>query len=276
MNHEWIRALNQLDADATPGVMITLVDERGSTPRNAGTKMVVSQDHQFDTIGGGHLEYKAIKIARQMLEQKQGQPRLERFSLGASLGQCCGGATTLLFEPLNTGTVQIALFGAGHVARALIPILASLPCQIRWIDSREGEFPTNIPEGVEKIVSEYPVDKIDNLPANSYFIVMTHNHQLDQALAEAILKRNDFEYFGLIGSKTKRNKFCHRLQAKGFTEPQIARMICPIGIGEIKGKLPTEIAISVAGGIIAHYNAAFGSDQQSTPVDASIIERLAI
>ena len=276
MNHKWITALNQFATEATPGVIITVVEERGSTPRNAGAKMVISQAEQFDTIGGGHLEYKAIKIARQMLQQKQNQPRLERFSLGASLGQCCGGATTLLFEPVNTDTVQIVVFGAGHVGRALVSILASLPCRVRWIDSREDQFPKVIPEGVETLVSEFPADEVEAQPANSYFIVMTHNHQLDQTLTEAILQRNDFAYFGLIGSETKRHKFIHRLQAKGFSEAQINRMTCPMGIASIKGKLPAEIAVSVAGEIIAHYNADFGSDQQSTPTDTTIIERLAI
>ncbi|KEA62199.1 XdhC protein (assists in molybdopterin insertion into xanthine dehydrogenase) [Marinobacterium lacunae] len=275
MNSEWIKALNRLEADATPAVMITVVDERGSTPRNAGAKMVVSEAERFDTIGGGHLEHKAIKIARAMLVEKQTQPRLERFSLGASLGQCCGGATTLLFEPLNAGIVQIALFGAGHVARALVPILATLPCRIRWIDSREDEFPASLPEGVEKVVNEFPVDEIKTQAADSYFIVMTHNHQLDQELTEAILKRNDFKYFGLIGSQTKRKKFEHRLKAKGFDDAQLERMTCPMGIPEVKGKLPAEIAVSVAGEVIAQYNATFGAETHPR-IETNAVERLAV
>lgn len=278
MTTPWIAALSQIEANATPAVMITVVEERGSTPRNAGAKMVVSQAQQFDTIGGGHLEYKAIKLARKLLAKNQTQPQLERFSLGASLGQCCGGATTLLFEPLNTDTVNITLFGAGHVGRALIPILASLPCRVRWVDAREDEFPDRIPEGVEKVVNEYPVDEIEKQPSGSYFIVMTHNHQLDQELTESILKRNDFSYFGLIGSLTKRNKFIHRLQAKGFTNEQIARMTCPMGIAEVSGKLPAEIAVSVAGEVIAHYNAKFNTQRKdrSHRTVASVIDRLAI
>lgn len=276
MSSNWINALAQLEQDGTPAVMITVVDEKGSTPRNAGAKMVVSGDAQFDTIGGGHLEYKAIKICRQLLEEGHSQPRLERFSLGASLGQCCGGATTLLFEPLGTNIVQIALFGAGHVGRALAPILASLPCRVRWIDSRDEEFPETLPEGVEKVVNEFPVDEIAEMPTNSYFIVMTHNHQLDQELTEAILKRDDFDYYGLIGSHTKRKKFEHRLKAKGFSDAQLERMTCPMGIAEVKGKLPAEIAVSVAGEVIAKYNVAFGSQKDQTPAETQVIERLAV
>jgi len=90
------------------------------------------------------------------------------------------------------------------------------------------------------------VDEVDELPAGSYCIVMTHNHQLDLELTAAILKRNDFTWFGLIGSKTKRVKFEHRLRERGFAEDRLQRMRCPMGIAEVKGKLPIEIAVSIA------------------------------
>jgi xanthine dehydrogenase accessory factor len=164
-----------------------------------------------------------------MLASGKQSTHLERFSLGASLGQCCGGVTVLLFEPMGQVQAQIAVFGAGHVGRALVPLLASLPCRVRWIDSREAEFPEQIPHGVRKIVSEEPVDEIDDLPAGSYCIVMTHNHQLDLELTAAILKRNDFTYFGLIGSKTKRVKFEHRLRDRGFDSSRAATHALPDG-----------------------------------------------
>ena len=280
MNCTWINALGQLNQDGTPAMMITVVDEQGSTPRNAGAKMLVTADDQHDTIGGGHLEYKAIKIARELLKEKIGQPRLERFSLGASLGQCCGGATTLLFEPLGTQTTQIALFGAGHVGQALVNILATLPCRVRWIDERDEQFPAQVPDNVDKVVNEFPVDEVAEMPADSYFIVMTHNHQLDQELTEAILERDDFAYYGLIGSMTKRKKFEHRLKAKGFNDAQLDKMVCPMGIEAVKGKLPAEIAVSVAGEVISHYNAEFGAHKNQTPAlsnkNTSVVDRLAV
>jgi len=256
--YNWISALAELQDRGEPCVLVTIIEELGSTPRNAGSKMVISTRQIFDTIGGGHLEYKSMEIARQMLASGQQTTHLERFSLGASLGQCCGGVTVLLFEPMGQVQAQIAVFGAGHVGRALVPLLASLPCKVRWIDSREAEFPEHLPHGVRKIVSEEPLDEVDELPAGSYCIVMTHNHQLDLELSAAILKRNDFAYFGLIGSKTKRVKFEHRLRDRGFDSSTLQRMRCPMGIGEVKGKLPVEIAISIAGEIIATYNADFG------------------
>jgi len=269
--YNWIDALADLQNRGEPCVLVTIIEELGSTPRNAGSKMVISANQAFDTIGGGHLEYKAMKIAREMLASGKQDTHLERFSLGASLGQCCGGATVLLFEPMGQVQAQIAVFGAGHVGRALVPLLASLPCRVRWIDSREDEFPEQIPHGVRKIVSEEPVDEIDDLPAGSYGIVMTHNHQLDLELTAAILKRNDFAYFGLIGSKTKRVKFEHRLRDRGFDNSVVQRMRCPMGIGEVKGKLPVEIAISIAGEIIATYNANFGQQTSSAEPIAKLL-----
>ena len=256
--NNWISALADLQAQDEPCVLVTIIEERGSTPRNAGSKMVVSAGKIFDTIGGGHLEYKAMEIAREMLASGSQGTRLERFSLGASLGQCCGGVNVLLFEPMGRPQAQIAVFGAGHVGRALVPLLASLPCRVRWIDSRENEFPDALPAGVLKIVNEEPLDEVAELPVGSYCIVMTHNHQLDLELTAAILKRGDFGYFGLIGSKTKRVKFEHRLRDRGYDATQLQRMRCPMGLAEVKGKLPIEIAVSIAAEIIATYNASFG------------------
>ncbi|MET1076484.1 MAG: xanthine dehydrogenase accessory protein XdhC [Pseudomonas sp.] len=259
--NNWISALAELQQRGQCGVLVTIIEERGSTPRNAGSKMVVTADRIHDTIGGGHLEYKAMQIAREMLDSGSQNTRLERFSLGASLGQCCGGTTVLLFEPMGQPQAQIAVFGAGHVGRALVPLLASLPCQVRWIDSRDSEFPDTLPAGVDKRLNEEPVEEVEQLPAGSYCIVMTHNHQLDLELTAAILARNDFAYFGLIGSQTKRVKFEHRLRDRGFGPDSLQRMRCPMGLAEVKGKLPIEIAVSIAAEVIATYNATFGEQR---------------
>lgn len=262
-NSPWLGALATLQQQDQACVLVTVIEEQGSTPRNAGAKMVVAAAHSYDTIGGGHLEFKALQIAREMLGEGCQQPRLERFNLGASLGQCCGGVTVLLFEPIGRAQARIAVFGAGHVGRALVPLLASLPCKVRWIDTRENEFPAELPSGVERIVSEDPLDEVAEQPAGTYFIVMTHNHQLDLQLTTAILQRNDFTWFGLIGSKSKRARFEHRLRDRGLSSDVVRRMRCPMGLDAVKGKLPIEIAVSIAAEIIATYNAHFGSAAQT-------------
>lgn len=251
--NDWIDALAHLRQQGEPCVLVTVVEEQGSTPRNAGAKMLVGATHAWDSIGGGHLEYRAIAIARELLASRAQAPRLERFALGASLGQCCGGVTVLLFEPLGQPQARIALFGAGHVGRALAPLLAALPCALRWIDAREEQFPAEIPPRVEHVVNDDPVEEVERMPPGSHFIVMTHDHSLDLALSEAILRRGDFAYFGLIGSKTKRARFEHRLRERGIASERLEMMRCPIGLAEVTGKLPMEIAIAVAGEVIASY-----------------------
>ncbi|MFB9887950.1 xanthine dehydrogenase accessory protein XdhC [Balneatrix alpica] len=264
----WISALAEMQQQGEPCVLVTILADQGSTPRDAGSKMLVSKERCIDTIGGGHLEYKVIALARQMLEEGASQLRVERFALGANLGQCCGGATLVILEPLGQVRAEIALFGAGHVGRALAPLLASLPCKVRWIDSRAEEFPEQIPAGVSQIINEDPVEEVANLPKGAYVIVMTHNHQLDLELAHAILSRDDFAYFGLIGSRTKRMKFEHRLQQRQHSAERLAKMRCPLGLPEVKGKLPAEIAVAVAAEVIATY-----SQQQSQTQPAGQLDK---
>ncbi len=274
---DWIGALAEHRARGEACVLVTIIEEKGSTPRNAGAKMVVSASALYDTIGGGHLEYKCLHIARQMLAEGTRATRLERFSLGASLGQCCGGATVLLFEPMLQAQAQVVVFGAGHVGRALVPLLASLPCRVRWVDSRADEFPSSLPDGVCQVITDEPVDEVASLPAGSYCIVMTHDHSLDLELTRAILERNDFTWFGLIGSATKRARFEHRLRDRGIAPSVVQRMRCPMGLAAVKGKLPMEIAVSIAAEIIATYNAHFGACAEpgtaSSPGVAQLLPR---
>ena len=249
----WIHELAKLEQRYEPCIMVTVLEDRGSVPRDAGTKMLVTRDNLIATIGGGHLEHVATKMAREMLLAREKSLKVERFNLGARLGQCCGGMATLSFEPIGTQQNHLVLFGAGHVAKALLHIVSTLPFRVTWIDEREEEFPETLPEGVKKLVSDDPVGEVKHMPTNSYYLVMTHNHQLDFDLAKAIINREDSCYFGMIGSLTKRKKFDHRLEQRGYSQAQIDTMICPIGISQINGKHPSEIAVSVAGELIAHY-----------------------
>src|SRR5450755_2529547 len=125
----WLRALASLERDGEPAVLVTVVTARGSTPREAGSKMVVARDTQFDTIGGGNLEFTCIETARAMLGGTAG-PMLREFALGPGLGQCCGGHVSVLFEPLRPSLLHVAVFGAGHVGRALVTLLAGLRVRV--------------------------------------------------------------------------------------------------------------------------------------------------
>ena len=143
------------------------------------------------------------------------------------------------------------LFGAGHVGRALVKALADIDCNISWVDSREDQFPSDIPAHTQRIVSDTQTDEVMTAPANTCFVIMTHNHQLDQDLCEAVLKRDDFRFCGLIGSMTKKHKFEHRLRAKGLSESKLDKLKCPIGVSGISGKEPAVIAVAVAAQLLA-------------------------
>lgn len=251
----WIHELAQLEKNSEPCVMVTVLEDRGSVPRDAGTKMLVTRDRLIATIGGGHLEHVATKMAREMLIAGERSLKVERFNLGARLGQCCGGMATLSFEPIGTAQKHLVVFGAGHVAKALLHIVSTLPFRVTWIDERDDVFPEELPRNVTKLVTDDPVAEVRDLPPNSYYLVMTHNHQLDFDLARAIIDRDDSVYFGMIGSLTKRKKFDMRLAQRGYSDAQINTMICPIGVSMVNGKHPAEIAVSVAGELIAHYQA---------------------
>ncbi|UJF19390.1 xanthine dehydrogenase accessory protein XdhC [Vibrio sp. SS-MA-C1-2] len=249
----WIHELAKLESQGEACVMVTVLEERGSVPRGAGTKMLVTEDRLIATIGGGHLEHIATRMAREILATNQDKMKVERFNLGARLGQCCGGMATLCFEPIGTNKRHLAIFGAGHVAKALVNVVATLPFEVTWIDQRAEMFSDPIPEGVKTVVTDDPIADVVDLPVNSYVLVMTHNHHLDFDLTRAILDRGDSVYFGVIGSETKRKKFDARLEQRGYSTTQLETMTCPIGMSTVTGKLPAEIAISVAGELIAHY-----------------------
>jgi xanthine dehydrogenase accessory factor len=306
--------------------LVTIAGARGSTPRELGTRMLVTPERIAGTIGGGRLEYDAMRQARALLS-RGGSQVLEEVPLGPALGQCCGGHATVLIEaldssaldwleplerggpgvlltrldapagrrlvrevradtlpegldaaardaltrrepakveangatwliePLERGLPQVLLFGAGHVGRALATALAPLPCRVRWIDERAGLL-ADPPAGIEVIHTHHPQDRVADPPAGSFFLVMTHSHDLDCELCELVLKRGDFAFLGLIGSGTKRARFERRWRVRGVPEAQIARLVCPIGIAGIAGKQPAVIAAATAAQLLLAFEAA--------------------
>ncbi len=342
---DWVSTLSAAVAAGRGAVLVSVVAARGSVPRAPGTRMVVTVDEIGGTIGGGHLEHKAIEIARNLLVDG-GRRALHRFPLGASLGLCCGGVVQLLFEPvresagwldavrrlrteragcalvtpvrgdaaagrvvtattalgtlgtagdddeattlaramlagsdgpklvrLGAGTglevfVEIVrrtdfvvmLFGAGHVGRAVVRALAGIDCRIRWVDTRDEAFPATTPANVDCVSTDAPEAEVAAALPGAYFLVMTHSHPQDEALAERILARGDFAYFGLIGSLSKRRQFERRLEARGTPRSRLATMTCPIGIDGIAGKEPDVIAIAVAAELLQVRSRAAAAD----------------
>lgn len=247
----WIEALAAHAAAGTPCVLVTVIRAEGSTPRSAGAKMVVTADALQGTIGGGRLEQAAVAEARAVLSrtaagEAPGGPAVREVALGPALGQCCGGAATLLLEPILPPRWHVAVFGAGHVGKALVRLLAELPCAVTWVDGREDQLPSDPPAGVRAVLSDAPEAEVATLPAGADVVVMTHSHALDQRVVEAALRRRDLGSVGLIGSRTKRVRFEQRLLARGLAQDDLARLGCPIGLPGLHLEEPQAIAISVA------------------------------
>ncbi len=241
---DWLEALGRAREDGEACVLVTIATAEGSSPREAGAKMLVRADGGLvGTIGGGRLEHAAQARAVALLASGDTGPRLEPFALGPQLGQCCGGRVTLLFEPFAGVNLVLGLFGAGHVGKALVEVLAGLPLRISWIDARAEQFPASLPTGVTRIVTDLVVDEVKDLPTDAAIVAMTHSHDLDFAIAAAALARGDLAYVGVIGSQTKAARFRARLAQRGLPAEQLR---CPIGIPGLEAKHPRAVAIALA------------------------------
>lgn len=252
----WPQAVAALHRDGQSFVLVTLLDTRGSTPRDGDGKMVVSAGSVFDSIGGGALEYRVIGLARDMLRAGVADRRLERFTLGPDLDQCCGGRVEVLLECLPASELRIELHGAGHVGRALVHLLGELHCQVRWIDERAQMFPHSVPDNVRTVQVASATAAVVEAPPRAWHLVMTHAHGLDLALCEAVLSRGDARYLGLIGSRSKAVRFRRRLAAMGFSDEELKALHCPVGLPGVGGKAPMEIAVSIVADLLRRRGAA--------------------
>ena len=231
--------------------------------------MVVREDgiigKSIGTLGGGNVEYQAIAHAKNFKNENE---KSKRFALGPSLGQCCGGIMDLSFERINESQLAllqakqdmackpIALFGGGHVGRAIVNIFSTLPYRITWIDSRDEIFPEGLSSKVACEHSDPVQSAVASLATGSAVLIMSFSHAEDLEIVQQCLIRNrastaqgaiaDLPFIGLIGSKTKWMTFQNRLRERGFTDAELAQVTCPIGVSGISGKEPEVIAVAVA------------------------------
>lgn len=159
-------------------------------------------------------------------------------------------ARTFFAEPVRELRPAVWLFGAGHVGKAVAASFAQLPFRFTWVDARPNIFPETIAPGIETLQAVRPELAVADAPAGTYFLVMTHSHPLDQDICEAVLRRGDAAYLGLIGSQTKKAQFLSRLRAKGLRGKKLNTLTCPIGLDGMTGKEPAVIAASVAADLL--------------------------
>ena len=252
-SQEWIEKLSDLRARKVACALVVVTEVRGSGPREPGARMIVTLGQRgkgalaFGTIGGGNLEMQAIERSAALLEGGRAISTSESFPLSEKVGQCCGGEVTLFFEVFPWTRRRIAIFGAGHVAQAIAGLSSYLSADLLLIDARaEGEIVPAVPGSRpwELLCVDHPEAEVGQLSSDTLVLVMTHSHALDLEVVAAAIRR-DFAYLGLIGSARKWDRFRKRLAQRGFTEAEIAKVRCPIGVSK-HSKEPTAIAISVA------------------------------
>jgi xanthine dehydrogenase accessory factor len=239
-------------------VLVEVTDTRGSTPRDAGTLMLVAETALWGTIGGGHLEFMAIAHARKRLAGEEVADTLD-VPLGPEIGQCCGGRTLLAFRVIDqtaedelrqrladerAAFPHVMVFGAGHVGLALAEALAPLPLAVTLFDSRT-EIDGTPPKGVTFHRVAMPEAEIARAKPGAAIVILTHDHALDFLIAKEALARTDLAYVGMIGSKTKRATFASFLEREGVDRENMDRLTLPIGGSAVKDKRPAVIAAMV-------------------------------
>lgn len=250
-------------AQPAPLILADVTGTKGSTPREAGTFMLVSETDLWGTIGGGNLEFAAIDRARAILAGREPEGPMT-FTLGPETGQCCGGVVEVAIsrldapgtEALRTRYLEqrrrhpdIFVFGAGHVGRALAVALAPLPLRVVMVETRAGET-GGLPQTVEARLVAIPESVVPEIRAGGAAVILTHDHSLDFLIGAEALKRNDLAYVGMIGSKTKRGVFTHWLAREGRDPGLIERLVLPIGGNAVRDKRPEVIAALVAAEVL--------------------------
>ena len=347
--NSWLKPVSNAISLNNAFVLLTVIETKGSTPCSRGDKIVFAGGRSiFGSIGGGNLEFKALGFAKNLLSVKINTIHLEKYPLGATLGQCCGGYVKVMFEsfvetdssPKNffswvdtavslieknqdfvittlinkhsekehsyqkfiyssdnnvvfsseselskeihdsvsdlmsasegpsviefkdesglltevclekvvCSEIQaVAVFGAGHISRALMSIITKLPINIYWIDDRPLQFEQykDDTSQINIICDDFSAGLID-LPDNAYCLVITYSHQIDFDICEQIISKNKFSYLGMIGSAIKGKKFRDRFLQKGYPEKTVDKFTCPIGEKQKFLKSPTAIAVTIA------------------------------
>ncbi len=252
---EYIAKAQELSVQGATFVTVTLIAPEGHVPQDIGAKAIVSKAGiVWGTIGGGRLEAKAIDHAKGLISRAETAsntdtvPCLVRYDLQQDLNMVCGGVATLFYELAANRTWNIAVFGAGHVAQAVVPLLASFECNLWCVDHREdwlGKIPARA--NLEKVLTPNLPAFVRQLPENIFYLCISQGHATDLPIVREILKRDGdtSAFIGVIGSVPKARTLRAQLLQEGFTEDQVNAIHCPVGL-PIGTNAPSEIAVSIA------------------------------
>ena len=260
-------------------IVAELTVVRGSSPRAAGTFMLIAVDEVIGTIGGGELEYLVIDRARQVLRAGLSGDELD-VPLGPEIGQCCGGRVNVEMrvvdqrkggdllaraEAEEAARPFVHVFGSGHVGQALARALALLPVRVVVVDTRADEL-VGLPQGVTGKVAAMPEAVVRAAPDRSAYVVLTHDHALDFLIVQEALARADSPYVGMIGSMTKRARFASWFKAEGGDPQALNRLVMPIGAAGLGDKRPEVIAALAAAEIMVHIGRREVENLRARPV----------
>ncbi|PCH53596.1 MAG: xanthine dehydrogenase accessory protein XdhC [Flavobacteriaceae bacterium] len=249
--NNWTELLQDFKLKKQPVALVIITKVLGSAPCKVASKMIVTKQKEiFGTIGGGKLEFQVIDEAVKAINENK--IKEFNYTLGPEFEQCCGGKVELIIEPMNQ-TPKLYLFGAGHIGVELCKVLKDTPFNITLLDIRE-QWENTIK--IDKNITYNSVDfdfykQTINWGPNCYVVIMTHDHKLDFEIT-ALALDSETKYIGLIGSKTKKNKFNNMLRNELNFEAGISPVHCPIGLN-LGGNTPKEIAISVAAELLKEY-----------------------
>ena len=248
----YIEALSSLAFSGVPFVSVTMVQSAGSTPQDAGSKMLVTPAGRVHgTVGGGKVEHAAIQFAIEMIQDVTRDREIVDWNLQRDIGMTCGGWVKLYFEVYNRNDWHIFVFGAGHVSQALIRVLLTLDCRITCVDSR-SDWLDRIPDDrrLTKTCTDDLAGFADNVTDNDYVVCMTMGHATDRPVLSRIFQRGVQPiYLGVIGSKSKRGALIREIKSDGIDSEVADRFHCPLGL-PIGSNQPAEIAISIAAQLI--------------------------
>ncbi len=228
-------------------VTVTLIDIRGSAPQIVGAKGIVTGNGiEGGTVGGGKIEAAAIEHAQRLLSDGRQHAELVTWNLQTDIGMTCGGEVKLFFDVYATAAWPIVVFGAGHIAQALVRLLLQLDCQVTCIYTR-AEWLAKLPEHnkLEKICVDTPRELVASQPENAYFVLMSKGHATDLPVLAEILTHREAPYVGVIGSPQKASVLRRDLKTHGLSPEKIQSFHCPMGL-PIGNNTPAEIAISIA------------------------------
>lgn len=246
------QALAELEANRMGGALCTVVRAQGSTPRHAGSKMLVYPDGRITgSVGGGEMEARVIQEALQAI--RDGKPRIVEYSMAdPHRGDpgVCGGTVEVFVDPIQPKPALVVI-GAGHVGQAVAHLAKWLGFYVVVSDDRsEMCSPQVVPDADEYLpvpMTEIPARL--RITPNTFFVLTTRSVDIDVPGLPALLA-SPAAYIGVIGSQRRWETTRQKLQDAGISAEAIARIKSPVGL-EIHAETPAEIAVSILAEIIS-------------------------